>query len=113
MPTPAQALLASVREKQAEAARLYRTLDLWAAVQAQGIEVECVEAFGFDPAPTTAWCPTPRQRADAQRAAMRGQPEPYTGERLANGHYRAKKLNYVRLKDGRRVQLDPMLDAVS
>jgi len=108
MPTPAQALLASVREKQAEAARLYRTLDLWAAVQAQGIAVECVEAFGFDPGLLT-----PRQRADAQRAVMRGQPDPYTGERLANGHYRAKKLNYVRLKDGRRVQLDPMLDAVS
>jgi hypothetical protein len=36
MAIPAQVLLASVREKQAEAARLYRTLDLWAAVQAQG-----------------------------------------------------------------------------
>jgi hypothetical protein len=67
-----------------------------------------VEAFGFDPALLT-----PRQRANTRRAVMRGQPDPYTGERPANGGCRAKKLNYARLKDGRRVRLDPMLDAVS
>jgi hypothetical protein len=105
--TPAQRLLADIRQKQTERDRLLRELDLWAAAQAQGIAVETVDRWGFDPALLT-----PQQRADAKRAVLRGKPDPYTGERLASGHYVARVYNYVRLKDGSRVQLDPMLEAV-
>jgi hypothetical protein len=105
--TPAQKLLASIREKHAERDRLLRELDLWAAAQAQGITVDTVDCWGFEPALLT-----PRQVTDARLAVMRGRPHPYTGERLANGHYRPKVFNYVRLKNGSRVKLDPMLEAV-
>jgi hypothetical protein len=105
--TPAQKLLADIREKQAERDRLLRELDLWAAVQAQGIVVDAVDRWGFEP----EW-QTPKQKADAQRAVMLGKPHPYTGERLANGHYLPRVYNFVRLKDGSRVRLDPMLEAV-
>lgn len=105
--TPAQKLLADIRQKQAERDRLLRELDLWAAVQAQGIAVDTVDHWGLDPALLT-----PRQVADARLAVIRGRPHPYTGERLANGHYLPKMYNYVRLKDGSRVKLNPMLEAV-
>ena len=105
--TPAQKLLADIREKQAERDRLLRELELWATVQAQGIVVDTVDRWGFEP----EWL-TPRQKADAQRMVMLGKAHPYTGERLANGHYSPKVYNFVRLKDGSRVKLDPMLEAV-
>ena len=105
--TPAQKLLADIRAKQAERDRLLRELDLWAAVQAQGIAVETVDCWGFEP----EWL-TPKQKAEAQRAVTVGKPHPYTGERLANGHHLPKVYNFVRLKDGNRVKLDPMLEAV-
>lgn len=105
--TPAQQLLADIRQKQSERDRLLRELGLWAAVQAQGIAVDTVDRWGFEP----EWL-TPRQKADAQRAVMLGKSHPYTGERLPNGHYLPKVYNFVRLKDGSRVKLDPMLEAV-
>jgi hypothetical protein len=105
--TPAQKLLADIRAKQSERDRLLRELDLWAAVQARGIAVETVDRWGFEP----EWL-TPKQKAEAQRAVMVGKPHPYTGERLANGHYLPKVYNFVRLKDGNRVKLDPMLETM-
>jgi len=102
-----QKLLADIRQKQAERDRLLRELDLWAAVQAQGIAVDTVDRWGFEP----AWL-TPKQTVEAQRAVMAGKPHPHTGERLPNGHYLPKVYNFVRLKDGSRVRLDPMLEAV-
>ena len=105
--TPAQKLLADIRVKQAERDRLLGELHLWAAVQAQGIAVDTVDRWGFEP----EWL-TPRQKADAQRAVMLGKPHPYTAERLPNGHYMPKVYNFVRLKDGSPVKLDPMLKAV-
>ncbi len=103
----AQKLLANIREKRVHRDRLLRELDLWAAIQAQGIAVDTVDCWGFEP----EWL-TPKQKAEAQRAVMLGKSHPYTGERLANGHYAPKVYNYVRLKDGSRVKLDPMLEAV-
>ena len=47
--TPAEETLARIKARRNEQARLYRILDLWAAVQAQGIEPEEVQSFGFDP----------------------------------------------------------------
>ena len=105
--TPAQKLLAGIRQKQAERDRLLPQLELWATVQAQGIAVDTVDRWGFEP----EWL-TPRQKADARRAVMLGKPHPYTGERLPNGHYLPKVYNFVRLKDGSRMKLDPMLEAV-
>lgn len=105
--TPAQQLLTDIRQKQSEHDRLLGELELWAAVQAQGIVVDTVDRWGFEP----EWL-TPKQKAEAQRAVMVGKPHPYTGERLPNGHYLPKVYNFVRLKDGSRVKLDPMLEAV-
>jgi len=105
--SPAQRLLADIRAKQAERDWLLRQLDLWAAVQAQGIAADAVDRWGFDPALLT-----PRQAAEARRAVLHGGPDPYTGERLANGHYLPRMYNFMRLKDGSRVRLDPMLEAV-
>jgi len=105
--TPSQKLLADIREKQAHRDRLLGELDLWAAVQAQGIAVDTVDRWGFEP----EWL-TPKQKAEAQRAVLLGKPHPYTCERSANGRYAPKVYNYVRLKDGSRVKLDPVLEAV-
>ncbi len=105
--TLAQELLAGLREKMAERDRLLRELDLWAAVQAQGVAVDSVDRWGFDSDLLTA-----KQRTDASRARVRGLPDPFTGDHLPNGHYLPKMYNYVRLKDGSRVILDPMLAAV-
>lgn len=105
--TLAQKLLADICEKQAERDRLLRELALWAAVQAQGIVIDMVDRWGFEP----EWL-TRRQEADVQRAVMLGRPYPYDGERLPNGHYLPRMYNFVRLKDGSRVKLDPMLEAV-
>lgn len=105
--TPAQQLLADIRQKQSERDRLLREVELWAAVPAQGIAVDTVDRWGLEP----EWL-TPRQKADAQRAVMLGKSHPYTGKRLPNGHYLPKVYNFVRLKDGSRVKLDPMLEAV-
>ena len=58
MTTPVQKLLASIREKQAERDRLLRELDRWAAVQAQGINIDTADLWGFEP----EWL-TPKQKA--------------------------------------------------
>lgn len=120
--TPTQTLLKSIREKQAERDRLLATLDLWASVQAQGITVDTVDTFGYDP----TWI-DPKQRFEIRRTRIRGLPDPitgkayprfsdtphlYPGERLPNGHHTCEVYNYVRLKSGERVRLDPMLKAV-
>ena len=47
--TPAEETLARIKARREEQTRLYRILDLWAAVQAQGTAPEEVESFGFDP----------------------------------------------------------------
>jgi hypothetical protein len=118
--TEAQTLLTSIREKQAERDRLLATLDLWASVQAQGIAVDTVDTFGYEP----TWI-DPKLRYAIQRARMGGKPDPitgkryppfgprlYPGERLPNGHYTCEVYNYVRLKSGEKVRLDPVLKAV-
>jgi len=105
--TPAQKLLADIREKQAHWDRLLRKVAVCAAVQTQGIAVNAVDHWGFDSSLLT-----PGQAADAHRAVLCGRPYPYTGQRLDNGRYAPKVYNYVRLKDGSRVRPDPMLEAV-
>ena len=118
--TPAQQLLQEIAAKRAEQGRLLAQLGLWAAVQAQGIAIDTVERFGFDEKLLTRG-----QKFEAQRAAVRGQPDPvtgerkqynlhhpYSGERLANGHNTCRVFNYVRHHDGSTTTLNPMLKVV-
>jgi hypothetical protein len=115
--TPAQSKRAGIACKRAACDRLYRMLDLWAAVEAQGVDVDTVETLGFDRARVTL-----RQRMDIRRCAIHGGRDPisgviersgllYAGERLPNGHYVPTVYNFVRHKDGRTTLLDPMLKA--
>lgn len=55
--TDVQAILVRIRAKQAERDHLLREPDLWAAVQAQGIAIDSVDCWGFEP----EWL-TPKQR---------------------------------------------------
>jgi hypothetical protein len=114
--TDAQQLLTSIREREAERGRLLAQLDLWANVQAQGIEIDTVDRFGFDPSLLTR-----KQKQAARKASMFGRRDPitgqvekglYQGDRLPNGHYTCRVFNYVRHHDGTQTILDPLLKAV-
>jgi hypothetical protein len=101
------------RERESLLSQL-RQLRMWDKVMAQGIKSEEVACFGFDPKLLTR-----EQRRDFYVAGRDRRPdpitgrmepfntEPYTGERLPNGRYRFRIYNYVKLKSGVRVTLDP------
>ena len=100
-----KAILARIKARREEQDRLYRILDLWTEVQAQGIGPGEVDSFGFDPKllpPTLA-----RHR---QCEIARGR-DPCV-ERLSNGGYKVLIYNYVRLKDGGVRPLNPAVRAV-
>jgi hypothetical protein len=99
--TPVQEKLAEIKAKREEESRLWATLDLWANVQAQGIEPEEVESFGFDPDLLPSLLKRKRQYA------MGGGGFDPCVERLPNGQYRALFYTYVRLKGGSIKTLDP------
>jgi len=91
-------ILDRLRRDEHERAYCYAVLDLWARVQDQGIEIESVSMFGYDPA-LSAKAPTRKQQASCV-------------EVLPNGERRLRVYNYVSLKDGTRTTLDPVLKAV-
>jgi hypothetical protein len=93
--TPVQELLASIRAKRAEQAKCLAELDLWAAVQAQGIDIGTVATFGFKP----EWL-TRIERAQRDRARQTWRPDPFT-----------ETYNFVRHKDGTVTRLQPSLRA--
>jgi hypothetical protein len=103
--TPAEETLARIKARRDEQARLYRILDLWAAVQAQGTEPEEVRSFGFDPKLLT-----PTLDRERRQGMARGH-DPYV-ERLPTGQHRPLIFNYVRLKAGGIRTLHPVLEAV-
>jgi hypothetical protein len=103
--TPAEDTLARIKARREEQARLYRILDLWAAVQAQGTEPEEIQSFGFDPKLLT-----PTLEREHWQGAARGH-DPYV-ERLPTGQHRPLIFNYVRLKVGGIRALHPVLEAV-
>ena len=103
--TPAEDTLARIKARREEQARLYRILDLWAAVQAQGTEPEEIHSFGFDPKLLT-----PTLEREHWQGAARGH-DPYV-ERLPTGQHRPLIFNYVRLKVGGIRALHPVLEAV-
>lgn len=115
-----QDILQRLREAGRQRAVLLEQLAMWGEVQAQGIDPDDVQSFGFDPSLLTL------DQKRAYREAVRlgkadpvtGEREcrsdplhPYTGKRLPNGHYRARVYNYVTLKDGRRITLSPLVKA--
>jgi hypothetical protein len=101
--TPVQEKLAEIKAKREEQDRLYRTLDLWAAVEAQGIEPEEVESFGYDPKLL------PHILKRKRDWAIRfGGGDPWV-DRLTP---RVLVYTYVRLKAGGIRTLDPPLKAV-
>lgn len=104
--TPLQEKLDSIKALHAEQDRLIRTLDLWAAVQAQGIEPEEVECFGYNPALLPPILK--RKRSYAMRL---GGGEPAIA-RQPDGTYRISLYTFVRLKAGGTKTLDPPLKAV-
>ncbi len=114
-----QALIERNEARAKEMASCYEQLAVWAAVKEQGINIDTVDSFGFDQKLLTS-----AQMFEYQRAAVRRQPDPvtgrrgiydrkrpYLGERLPSGHYKCVVYNYVRLKDGTRTILNPMLKA--
>ena len=103
--TPAEDTLARIKARREEQARLYRILDLWAAVQAQGTEPEEVQSFGFDPKLLT-----PTLERERRQGMVWGH-DPYV-ERLPTGQHRPLIFNYVRLKTGGIRPLHPVLEAV-
>jgi hypothetical protein len=85
-------------------------LDLWAKVQAQGIDIDTVESFGFSEEFLTT-----KQKFEAQRAYVRNRvtATPWRGtKRFANGHYECVVYNYVRHHDGTKTILSSLLKAV-
>lgn len=109
-------LLKSIADKRAEQGRLLAQLALWADVKAQGIEIDTVKSFGFDPALLTN-----KQKTAARRASSRRQPDPitgeverypYQGERLPDGKHSCRVFNFVRHHDGTTTLLDLLLKAV-
>lgn len=93
--TPAQELLASIKAKRAEQAKCLAELDLWAAVQAQGIDIGTVAVFGFKP----EWL-TRIERAQQDNARRMRRPDPFI-----------EAYNFVRHKDGTVTRLQPSLRA--
>lgn len=93
--TPAQELLASIRVKRVEQAKCLAELDLWAAVQAQGIDIGTVATFGFKP----EWI-SRIERAQQMNAARCRKPDSMVGA-----------YNFVRHKDGTITRLQPTLRA--
>ena len=91
--TPAQELLASIHVKRAEQAKCLAELDLWAAVQAQGIDIGTVATFGFKP----EWI-TRIERAQQMNAVQCRKPDPMIG-----------MYNFVRHRDGIITRLQPTL----
>jgi hypothetical protein len=106
MMTEAQELIQSIKAKQAEQAKCLAVLDLWAAVQAQGIDIGTVDKFGFK----EDWM-TRIEKAQRIAAQRRFLPDPFKGSTLQNGHYTPVFYNYVTHKDGSITRLQPTLKA--
>ena len=121
--TDIDTLVNSLEAKQAERARLIRQLSMWIRVKAQGIDPDAVDRFGFDSKLLTL-----EQRIAIRKAARLRQPDPFTGRvehhsifGIGISHYYTGNkgpdgyippvYNYVVLKNGTGVTLDPLVKA--
>lgn len=94
------AVLKSLAAKTAEQAYLVSVLELWAEVEAQGIDPEIVQVFTFVDEFLTA-----AQKKQRERARFYQKPDPFTdGPKVL-------MFNALRLKDGSLRKLDPLLRA--
>lgn len=89
----------SIRAKRRECDYLLASLELWAQVEAQGIDSSGGGTFGLD---TRLF--GPKERTRYQRGEFT--------ERDNTGAIRVLMYNFFRYPDGREVQLNPMLKAV-
>ena len=105
MPETASDVLARVKRNERERAYCLDVLDLWANVQGQGIEIETVDKFGYDPKLLSG-----DDKRKAQIHWRQYQCDPYV-TRLPNGSHRVLVYNYVRHFDGTTTPLNPMLKA--
>jgi len=90
-----QEILDSIAAKEKEKAKLFDELRVWFEAEAQGINIENVSSFGFDP----AFVP---QQETVNKS------NPYGWETMeVNGRLIAtpKIFNYVRTKTGEKIQL--------
>ena len=97
----ARDVIARIRRLEREREFCLAALDLWAQVQAQGIEISRVASFGFDS----------RALTPAQERDFRQHQDKYI-QTLPNGGKRLLFYNYVKHHDGGVTRLDPMLKAV-
>lgn len=122
--TDIEIVVNSLEARQAERDQLIRQLAMWAQVKAQGIDPDAVDRFGFDSALLTL-----EQRIAIRRAARLRQPDPFSGRverhgdygismshyysdnKRDNGHFISPVYNYVVLKNGTGVTLDPPIKA--
>jgi len=101
----------SIRAKQQERDHLLTVLEMWEQVEAQGIDPEAVKSFTFDPSLLT-----PEQKRFRSREIAERRGDPFVGEITMTDDGRrvasVKMFNVVRMRDGRRVVLEPMIDRV-
>ena len=99
--------LERMKRNRQEQDQCYLVLELWAAVKAQGVEIDHVESFGYDPKLS------PKEvkiRMHTIQSLNNGN-DPFI-KKLPNGGYELLAYNYVRLKDGTTRVLNPMLKAI-
>lgn len=91
-------IISELAEQVREQAHLISVLQMWGKVEAQGFDPEQVESFTFwEPFATLA----DKRVRDRARHAFRPDPFVHDGQVL--------KYNCVKLKDGTRHKLDPMI----
>ena len=100
-------VLERIKHNRQEQDQCYHALELWAAVKAQGIEIDHVESFGYDPklSPKDV-----KIRMHTIQSLNNGN-DPFI-KKLPNGGYQLLAYNFVRLKDGTTKVLTPMLKAI-
>jgi hypothetical protein len=94
-----------IKRNNCERSYCLAVLDLWANVQTQGIAIESVDKFGFDPGLLSK-----ADKAKMDKARIIRQADPFV-EHLPNGGHRLKVYNYIRHHNGSITQLEPMLKA--
>ncbi len=105
MPETATDVIARIKRNERERAYCLEVLDLWAKAQGQGVEIETIDKWGFDPKLLSA---TDKRRANVYRCQTQAD---LFMARLPDGRYRPLFHNYVRHFDGTITPLNPMLKA--
>lgn len=110
-----QAQIDRLNQLNDERNKLMKQLEMWAKVKAQGISPDDVDVFGFDPKLVT-----PEELNEARKAARKQMllvptnDNPYNFPIYRNeqgqARYKVLKYNYVRLKDGTKKRLTPMIE---